>query len=173
MNNNFNNEKCTKENFRITDVYDPTKVFREIALYFLFLIIKICLFGFIIYSIYKQTGLMDEKSIKNYMIFLIVGMVVLYLVTFLYFIYRCYNNDVSFSDMDYKGYALSSLLAPSFIVSYTIFIILCENIIKKAPGIGKVIYAFIYLTILVIPSTGIIYNLTFEFAYALTKCSNK
>ena len=119
---------------------------------------------------YKQTNLINDKSVKNYFIFLFLGSLGLYIFTFLYFIFKCYNNNVSFSDMDFKGYALSSLLAPSFILSYIIFIIIA-NFIKVTPLVGVILYGFITFTFLIILSTGMAYNTIFEFAYTFTKCS--
>ena len=84
--------------------------------------------------------------------------------------FKCYNNGVSFSDMDFKAYSLASLLAPSFILGYIIFIIIA-NFIKVTPLVGVVLYAFITFSFLIILSTGIAYNTTFEFAYIFVKCS--
>jgi len=158
-----------KENFDLSSL-DPETILKKMILAFIFYMIKICIFGYIIYFMYKQTDLINDKSVKNYFIFLFLGSLGLYIVTFLYFIFKCYNNNVSFSDMDFKGYALSSLLAPSFILSYIIFIIIA-SFIKVAPLVGVILYAFITFSFLIILSTGMAYNATFEFAYTFTKCS--
>ena len=133
------NEIKVKEHFSLPDL-DPMKILKEMVLVFVFYLIKICIFGYIIYFMYKQTNLLDDKSIKNYFIFFFLGSIGLYILTFLYLMYRCYNNGVSFSDMDFKGYALGSLLAPSFILSYIIFIIIA-SFIKVTPLIGFILYA--------------------------------
>ena len=163
------NEIKVKEHFSLPDL-DPMKILKEMVLVFVFYLIKICIFGYIIYFMYKQTNLLDDKSIKNYFIFFFLGSIGLYILTLLYLMYRCYNNGVSFSDMDFKGYALGSLLAPSFILSYIIFIIIA-SFIKVTPLIGFILYAFITMTILIILSTGIAYNTAFEFSYMFIKCS--
>ena len=173
MNTENKIQKGSKENFDPEYLVNPTKMIKDIALYFLFLLIKVCLFGYIIYFTYKQTGLMNETSIVNYFLFLIIGSIVLYIVTFLYFMYKCYNRDVKFSEMDYKGYAISSVLGPSFILSYTIFILVANNLKTFVPGIGRLVYLFIYFSFLVVITTGMAYNYTFEFAYMLTKCKKE
>ena len=158
-----------KENFDLSSL-NPESILKDMILAFVFYMIKVCIFGYIIYFLYKQTNLLDDKSIKNYFIFLSLGSLGLYIVTFLYFMFKCYNNGVSFSDMDFKAYSLASLLAPSFILGYIIFIIIA-NFIKVTPLVGVVLYAFITFSFLIILSTGIAYNTTFEFAYIFVKCS--
>lgn len=170
---NFEIQKNSKENFDPEYLVDPTKMIKDIAMYFLFLLIKVCIFGYIIYFTYKQTGLMAETSIVNYFLFLIIGSIVLYLVSFLYFMFKCYNRDVSFTEMDYKGYALSSILGPSFILSYTIFILVANNLKTFVPGVGRIVYMFIYFSFLVVITSGIAYNYAFELAYAFTKCKKE
>ena len=158
-----------KENFNL-GILDPNTMIKNIIITFVFYLIKICIFGYAIYFIYDKTGLLNDKSIKNYLIFLLLGSIGLYIITFLYFMYRCYNNGVAFSNMDYKGYALSSLLAPSFIISYSIFLFVV-GFIKVTPLIGMVLYVFTSVSILIILSTGAAYDIGFEIAYRLTKCS--
>ena len=158
-----------KENFDLSSL-NPESILKDMILAFVFYMIKVCIFGYIIYFLYKQTDLLYDKSIKNYFIFLFLGSLALYIVTFLYFMFKCYNNGVSFSDMDFKAYSLASLLAPSFILGYIIFIIIA-NFIKVTPLVGVVLYAFITFSFLIILSTGIAYNTTFEFAYIFVKCS--
>lgn len=168
---NINNKEKIKESFSL-DVLDPMQMLKNMFLTFIFYLIKICIFGYIIFFMYQQTGLLYDKSVKNYLIFLFLGSIGLYIVTFLYFMFKCYNNGVSFSDMNFKDYALGSLLGPSFILSYIIFIIV-SNFIKVAPMVGIILYAFISFSILIILSTGVVYNISFEIAYALTKCKSK
>lgn len=174
-NNISHNKGSCKENFSLSiglDFLDPTKALKDIMISFLFYLIKICIFGYVIYFLYKQSGLYYEKSVRYYLIFLIVGSIGLYAFTFLYFMYRCYNNGVNFSDMDYKAYALGSLLAPSFILSYAIFIFVA-NIIKVTPLVGFILYAFISFAFLIILSAGQAYHYAFEFAYYFIKCSKQ
>lgn len=173
MNNN-KNINVKKESFSVPglDFLDPTKMLKDILITFLIYLIKSCIFGYIIYLTYKHTGLLYEYSIKNYIIFFIVGSIVLYLVSFLYFMYRCYNNGVSTSDMDYKGYAISSVLGPAFVSSYIIFIIVV-SFIKVTPLVGTILYMFTTVSLLIVLSTGIVFNSSFELAYSLTKCAKE
>ena len=163
------NLNSIKENLNL-DILDPKTMIKNMIITFVFYLIKICILGYVIYFIYDKTGLLDDRSIKNYLIFLFVGSIGLYIITFLYFMYKCYNNGVDFSVMDYKGYAISSLLAPSFIISYSIFLFVV-GFIKVTPLIGKVLYDFTSVSILIILTTGVAYNIGFEIAYTLTKCS--
>ena len=165
----MNINKSVKENF---DFLNPTNMIKDTIMFFLFYLIKICIFGFVIYFLYKKTGLYDESSIRNYFIFFFVGSVVLYIITFLYFIYNCYNNNVKFSDMNYKGYALGSLLAPSLILAYIIFLVIAKAL-KVTPLVGMILYAFISVMTLIVLSTGLVYQLVFDLSYKLTKCSNQ
>jgi len=163
------NLNSIKENFNL-GILDPKTMIKNMIITFVFYLIKICILGYVIYFMYDKTGLLYDKTIKNYLIFLFVGSIGLYIITFLYFMYRCYNNGVSFSDMDYKGYALSSLLAPSFIISYSIFIFVV-GFIKVTPLVGTILYVLTSVSILIILSTGAAYDIGFEIAYAVTKCS--
>lgn len=172
--NNTENINLKKEHFSVPglDFLDPTKMLKDILISFLFYLIKSCVFGYIIYLIFKHTGLLYEYSIQNFIIFFVIGSIILYLVTFLYFMYRCYNNGVGLSDMDYESYAISSVLGPVFVSSYIIFLIVV-NFIKVSPLIGNILYMFTTVSLLIILSTGIAFQSSFELAYSLTKCAKE
>jgi uncharacterized membrane protein len=172
--NNTENVNLKKEHFSVPglDFLDPTKMLKDILISFLFYLLKSCVFGYIIYLTFKHTGLLYEYSIKNYIIFFIIGSIVLYLVSFLYFMYRCYNNGVNTSDMNYEAYAISSILGPVFILSYIIFITIV-TFIKVTPLVGTILYMFTTVSFLIVLSTGIAFNSSFELAYSLTKCAKE
>jgi hypothetical protein len=168
MNKNIQN---IKENFDIKYLIDPTAGIKELLWIWFIFLVKVCIFGYIIYLCYKHSSYIYSDSLSiEALYFFMIGSIVLYIVSMLYFMYRCYQNGVPFSEMNYKGYALSSLLAPSLIFSYIIFRIIV-SFIKVTPLIGFILYAFTTMSILIILLTGFVYNLSFEIAYDLTKCS--
>ena len=163
--NNENKETIIRENFGFL----PSLSFKDMAMYLLILILKIFIFGYIIYSSYYYTGYLEDKSILNVFIFVLAGSCILYICTFLDFMFRCYRNNVNFSDMNYKGYALSSVMAPTIIV-------ICAVIIKvidflKISPIGLLLQNLVQRKIYIILITGIVYYISFETAYALVKCN--
>ena len=64
-NYNENKETIIRENFGFL----PSLSFKDIAIYLLILILKIFIFGYIIYSSYYYTGYLEDKSILNVFIF--------------------------------------------------------------------------------------------------------
>ena len=168
------NTQSIKENFDIKYVIDPTAAIKDLLWMIFIFLIKVCIFGYIIhlcytYTEYKYNGIIPGL---NALYFFLLGSVVMYAVSMLYFMYRCYDNGVSFSDMDFKGYALSSLVGPSLILSYIIFVTIARAI-KVTPLIGTILWAFTNISFLVILTTGFAFSSSFEVAYQLTKCSKK
>jgi hypothetical protein len=157
----------SKENFEITETLNSDNWF----VIFILFILKIFIFGGIVYLCYKYTGLKDEAKITNYILFFIVCSLVLYVSTFLNFMFNCYLKKVNFSEMDYKKYAISSTLAPSIILGYTIFIVIA-NFLKFSP-LGMLFKIFITSPFFIILTIGLVYHFTFQIAYSLTKCSKK
>lgn len=157
----------SKENFEITETLNSNNLFIVLIL----IILKIFIFGGIVYLCYKYTGLKDDANTTNYILFFIVCSLVLYISTFLNFMFNCYMKKVKFSDMDYKKYAISSTMAPSIILGYTIFIIIA-NFLKFSP-LGMLFKIFIKSPFFIILTIGLVYYFTFQIAYSLTKCSKK
>ena len=163
-----NNTVSSRENFDIPGI--PSM--QDLFMMFVYWVIKMCIFGLIIYLCYSLTGYKDDVSISYMFLFMFIGSIVMFGVTILYFMYKCYNNDVSFSDMDYKQYAISAVLGPVVIIGYAIFVFIADKI-KAAPLLGFVLFALTNFSFLVVLFTGFIYSISFETAYALLKCSKK
>jgi hypothetical protein len=163
-----NNTVSSRENFDIPGI--PSM--QDLFMMFVYWVIKMCIFGLIIYLCYSLTGYKDDVSISYMFLFMFIGSIVMFGVTILYFMYKCYNNDVSFSDMDYKQYAISAVLGPVVIIGYAIFVFIADKI-KATPLLGFVLFALTNFSFLVVLFTGFIYSISFETAYALLKCSKK
>jgi hypothetical protein len=170
----YKNTESIKENFNIKNVIDPTAAIKDLLWMIFIFLVKVCIFGYIIHFCYTYTEYKYDGTIPglNALYFFLLGSVVMYVVSMLYFMYRCYNTGVSFSDMDFKGYALSSLVGPSLIFSYIIFVTIARAI-KVTPLIGAILWAFTNISFLVILSAGFAFSTSFEVVYQLTKCSKK
>ena len=168
------NTQIIKEKFDIKYLKNPTAIIKDFLWMVFIFLVKVCIFGYIIYLCYKKTEYKNSGTIPglNALYFFILGSVVMYIVSILYFMYKCHKNGVSFSNMNFKGYALSSLVGPCLILSYIIFVTIARAI-KVTPLVGAILWAFTNISILVILSTGVVFNFSFELAYQLTKCSKK
>jgi len=152
-----------QENFSVSDL-DPMSKIKAIGKFLLIWLIKVIVFGLIIYTVMSKTGLMDQASIKNYMLYFIVGSIVMFLVTFGYFAFLCRKDK-----LDMKKLAELSLLGPSVILTHVIALVVCSFLVD-IPEIGLIIYGIAWSSIGVTLVTGILYSVGLSVAEYKAEC---
>jgi hypothetical protein len=115
-----------------------------------------------------KAGLTDEDSIGNYVKYFVYASSVVYILTFIYFMFKC--RHVSMSKMNYKKFLFSSLLVPAVVIVH-IGVLIASNFIKKIPEIGMIIYFLIWSGLGIIWMTGMLYTLSLTVAEKVTSCS--
>lgn len=152
-----------QENFSLSDL-DPMSKIKAIGKFLFVWLIKVIVFGLIIYTVMNKTGLMDQASIKNYMLYFIIGSVVMFLVTFGYFAFLCRKNK-----LDMKKLAELSLLGPSVILTHVIALVVASFLID-IPEIGLIIYGIAWSSIGVTLVAGILYSIGLGVAEYKAEC---
>ena len=157
----------TRENFSI----DPIGFVKNQIKNFVIFLLRVVIIGFLIWFILKKSGLSDDHSIKNYLVYFFIASIVMYIFTILYFMFQCYRKNIEIGKMNYKEFAKSSLLGPSVILFHIIFLIVC-GLIEPTPEFGLILYMFSWSAIGVILIAGVAYNIAFDVAYLKTSCAS-
>jgi hypothetical protein len=158
-----------RENFSFEMLTDPKKFFEDIVLDMLIFLIKICIFGYIIYYTMKKTQLTDDHSIINYVKYLVGGSIVLYIVSILNMIYDCYMAGTELEKMSFMKLAKSSLFAVVFIFVHIIVLIVC-SILKFTPEVGIIVNELAWGTMYIVLITGLVYRITYDSVQLAVGC---
>ena len=146
------------ENFSLSSL-NPVEFIKSTMKKVLFFILKVVLFGLIISAIMKQSGLVDDQTMKTYIMYFLIGGVAMYIVSYLYLLYTVRNKK----PIDYKKLATASLLGPSVILTHIIILVVC-NFLSVAPEIGVLIYLLSWSTFGIVGVSGILYASALEVA---------
>ena len=152
------------ENFEL----NPVSFIKTAIITFIIFIVKIIIAGVIFHIAMMKAGLTDEDSIGNYVKYFVYASSVMYILTFIYFMFKC--RHVSMSKMNYKKFLFSSLLVPVVVIVH-IGVLIASNFIQKIPEIGMIIYFLIWSGLGIIWMTGMLYALSLEVAEKVTSCS--
>ena len=145
-----------KENFSFNPVSDIKSMFID----FLMLVLKIVLMGLIINFTLDKSGLNDDGSVINYIKYFVIGSAVLYVLTFLYFMYRAHSANGKYQ---YTKYAKASFLALAVIFIH-IVILISSSFIEVVPELGLLISMLVWSSFGIVVVSGLIYNIAFESA---------
>lgn len=151
------------ENFSLESL-NPLGLIKSLAKKFLWIAIHAIVAGLIIATIASMTGLLNENSIKNYIKYVVIGSVVMYLVTFAYMYYSCRHKKV-----DLQKLAKMSTLGPSVIVAHLIVLIV-TYFLQYTPEVGLLIYGISWSQIGVVLVSGIMYAVGLQIAEVTGKC---
>lgn len=154
----------TVENFSLDDL-NPVSFIKKSLNTLLYFLLKVVIFGVIILVIMNRTGLMDDQTVKTYILYFVVGSILMYLVTAAYLWYQCRTNKT----IDYKKIAKTATLAPAVILAHVVLLIIC-SFISVAPEIGGLIYLFSWTSFGVVLVSGTMYTLALDVAERTTYC---
>ena len=147
---------------------DPIGFIKGIIIGFIIFLVKVVIAGIMFHIAMKASGLTDDASIINYVKYFLIAGAGIYIITFLYFMFRC--RHVSLGKMNFKQFFKSTLFVPTVVITH-IIILFASNFIKLIPEIGIIIYLILWSTIGVIWLTGMMYTISFDVAYLATSCS--
>jgi heme/copper-type cytochrome/quinol oxidase subunit 3 len=153
-----------QENFSVSDL-NPMNKIKEMAKFLLICLLKALVAGFVIYFVMAKTGLKDQASIKNYLIYFIVGSVVMFLVTFGYFAYLCRSDK-----FDAKKLAKLSILGPSIVLTHVVILVV-SSLIVDVPEVGLVVYGIVWSSFGIVLITGIMYAIGLTVAEKTASCA--
>jgi|LakMenEpi03Aug12_release.lakeMendotaPanAssembly.Ray.scaffolds.fasta_scaffold459993_1 hypothetical protein len=152
------------ENFEL----NPVSFIKNAIITFIIFIVKVIIAGIIFHTAMMKAGLTDEKSIGNYVKYFVYASSVMYILTFIYFMFKC--RHVSMSKMNYKKFLFSSLLVPVVVIVH-IGVLIASNFIQDIPEVGMIIYFLIWSGLGIIWMTGMLYTLSLTVAEKVTSCS--
>ena len=158
-----------KENFSFEMMTNPKKFFMDMLKNLVIFIIKVIVAGLIFYMIMKKVGLTDDHSIKNYLLYLMIGSIVMYCVSIVSMMLECYSSGTPFEKMNFMKFAKSSFFVPLFVLIHIIILIIC-GFLKVAPEIGILIYMLSWTSFGIVIGTGIAYNLTYAGVKHFVQC---
>ena len=153
-----------QENFSL-DSLNPMNFIKAAMKGVLYFLLKLVIFGIIISVAMKQSGLMDDRSMKTYIMYFLIGSITMYIVTYLYLWYQCRNNKT----IDYMKIAKTSILGPIAIITH-IVVLMITSFLEVAPEIGILIYLLSWTTFGVVGVSGIIYTSALEIAQKTSYC---
>jgi len=137
-------------------------------------LVKIIVFGLMFYVCMRVSNLTNQQTSKNYLMYFIIGSILIYALTILNFMYECHKSDTKtkVSDMNIKGFAKASIFVPIFILIHIICLYLVKtNIIKyDTMEVGMIISFAMWSLVGIVLITGIVYYITFAICQKVTKC---
>jgi hypothetical protein len=152
------------ENFSASEL-DPMTYVKNVMKKVLYFILQVIVAGLIISFAMKKSGLVDDQTMKTYMMYFVFGGISTYILTFLYLWYKCKGKK----DIDYKKLAKASLLGPSVIITHIILLYVC-NLLKVVPEIGILIYLLSWTTFGIVGVSGILYTSALSIAEKTSYC---
>jgi hypothetical protein len=155
----------TRENFSLEDLNPLEWLKKSVKFLFLFLV-QTLLAGVIFYLILHKIGLLDEPTVKKYIIYFVVGAIAMYVLTFIYFAFLCRNNK-----FDAGKLAKISVLGPSVVLAHVI-ILVGATFLFDVPEFGPIIYLLVWSTLGVIVVPGILFATGVEIAQKTASCSS-
>ena len=147
---------------------DPIGFIKGIIIGLVIFLVKVVIAGIMFHIAMKASGLADDASLINYVKYFLIAGAGIYIVTFLYFMFRC--RHVSLGKMNFKQFFKSTMFVPTVVITHVI-ILFASNFIKLIPEIGMIIYLILWSTIGVVLLTGIMYTISFDVAYLVTSCT--
>lgn len=150
-----------RENFSFDLFVDPVGFFKDLLLGLVKFVVKVVLFGYILYYTMKKTGLKDNHSIMNYVKYLVVASIVMYFVSMTNMVFDCYMEGTEIQKMDFKQFALASIFVPVFVLVHVIALIVC-GFLKPAPAVGIILQVLCWTSLYIVLITGVVYTLTYE-----------
>lgn len=154
-----------QENFSLSDL-NPMNKIKEIGMFLLKILIKTVAIGMIIYFVMSKTGLADQASIKNYILYFLAGSVVMFALTFGYFAFLCRKDK-----FDAKKLAKLSILGPSIITAHVI-VLFVSALLIDIPEIGIIQKMIIWSSFGVVLISGIMYTIGLAVAEKEAGCGS-
>ena len=154
-------ENFTKENFSFEMMTDPKKFFMDMLKKLILFMAKVIIVGMIIHFIMEKTGLTDDHSIKNYVKYLVIGSIVLYIVSMANMVLDTYLAGAHLDTALFKKFVKYSLFAPVFVLVHTILLFVC-GFLQETPEIGIIIHLIAWTSFGIVLVTGIAYSLTYD-----------
>lgn len=158
-----------KEKFSLELFTDPKKFFEDIIIDLIIFLVKVIIFGYIIYYTMKKTGLTEEATIKNYVKYFVAGSLALYTLSMLNMIYDCYMAGVEVHKMRFTSFAKASTFVFVFTLVHIIALVIC-TFLKLAPLLGFIVYELAWGSTFIVLITGIVYNLTYDGVLMVNGC---
>lgn len=155
----------TKENFSL-DELNPVEWIKKGLKALLILLLQTIIFGTLFYIIIHRLGLLDNQRLELYIKYFLIGSLVSYTLSFLYFAYLCRNNK-----FDAAKLAKMSMLGPSVIVAH-IIILVSATFLIDIPEIGPLIYLIIWSSFGAFVIPGFLYTFGADIAQKTASCSS-
>lgn len=152
-----------QENFSVSDL-NPMNKIKEIGKFLLILLLKVIVIGIVFYMVMGKTGLMQQASIKNYIIYFVAGSVVMFAATFAYFAFLCRKNK-----FDMKKLSKLALLGPSVVLTHIVILVVCSMLVD-IPEIGLILYGIAWSSVGITLVTGIMYSIGLGVAEYKAEC---
>jgi len=150
-----------RENFEFKMFYDPVGFFTDILMGLISFIIKVVLFGYIIYYTMKKTDLIEDRSIQNYVKYLVIASIIMYIVSIFNMVYDCYREGTEVQKMSFSSFAKSSTFVFIFILVHVIALFVCSKL-RFAPVAGIIVNQLAWGTMWIVLIIGAVYTITYE-----------
>ena len=160
----------TIENFSFGDLFkDPLKVLKDIIIDLIIFLIRVIIVGIILSYCVNRIGV-SGYDIMSYIKYFFIGGAIAYVLSFIYFMYKCIRKGNHISKLYYKRYFWAALCGPLAVLIHA-GILFASNFIVDIPELGWIIYFIIWSGIGLMLIPGVWFNILLDGAYLVTPCT--